>query len=348
MPSHTADRKVTLPDILARKGRGARITMLTAYDATFARLCDQAGVDMLLVGDSLGMVIQGLPNTLPVTLDEVIYHTRAVARGARRAHVVGDMPFMSYQASVDQAVANAGRLIKEGGAESVKLEGGEAVAEVVRRCVRVGIPVLGHVGLTPQSVHAMGGFKVQGKTEAEARRVMADAKALEEAGAYGVVLEGVPRQLGAEITRALKIPTIGIGAGPECDGQVLVLYDMLGLIDDFKPRFVRRFESLALRVRTAVEEYVTDVSNGRFPAEEHCFGNGGGNGKGTPAKGPTQPSAAVTNEEERVATCIPLRAVRSNHAAPSAASQARPASATADDEPPAAEGPLYPTIASKP
>jgi len=251
------------------KQTGQRITALTAYDATFARLLDQTGIDVLLVGDSLGMVVQGQPTTLPVTLEDVIYHCRAVARGASRAHLVGDMPFLSYQAGLDQAVLNCGRVLKEGGAEAVKLEGGARHADLVLRLTRIGIPVMGHVGLTPQSVHAMGGFKVQGRDEASARAILDDAVALEQAGAYSIVLEGIPGELAKTITARLRIPTIGIGAGPDCDGQVLVVYDLLGMDDSFRPRFVRRYENLALRIRTAVEAYAKDVREGRFPAEEH-------------------------------------------------------------------------------
>jgi 3-methyl-2-oxobutanoate hydroxymethyltransferase len=261
--------KVTVHTLQKMKQDGRKIAVLTAYDATFARLLDETGIDVLLVGDSLGMVIQGLPNTLPVTLEDVIYHCRAVARGAARAHVVGDMPFLSYQAGLDEAVRNCGRLLKEGGAEAVKLEGGARHADLVRRLTSIGVPVMGHVGLTPQSVHAMGGFKVQGRDEATARAILDDAVALEQAGAYAVVLEGVPAELAATITARLTIPTIGIGAGPGCDGQVLVVYDLLGMDDSFRPRFVRRYENLALRIRTAVDEYAKDVREGRFPAEEH-------------------------------------------------------------------------------
>ena len=251
------------------KQAGQRITVLTAYDATFARLLDQTGIDVLLVGDSLGMVVQGQPTTLPVTLEDVIYHCRAVARGASRAHLVGDMPFLSYQAGLDQAVLNCGRVLKEGGAEAVKLEGGARHADLVLRLTRIGIPVMGHVGLTPQSVHAMGGFRVQGRDEAAARAIVDDAVALEQAGAYSIVLESIPGELAQMITAKLRIPTIGIGAGVHCDGQVLVIYDLLGMDDTFRPRFVRRYENLALRIRTAVEAYAKDVREGRFPAEEH-------------------------------------------------------------------------------
>src|SRR5215471_6946331 len=263
--------KVTVCSLRKWKAEGRKIVMLTAYDATFARLCDEAGIDVLLVGDSLGMVIQGHDTTLPVTLDEMIYHCRAVARGARRAHVVGDMPFMSYQASPEEAVRAAGRLLKEGGAHAVKLEGGVEIAEAVRRMVAAGIPVMGHVGLLPQSVHAMGGFKVQGKTEDGAGRIKNDARALEQSGAYSIVLEGMPAPLAAEITASLEIPTIGIGAGARCDGQVLVIYDLLGMNDAFKPRFVKRYELFAQRIRGACAEYADEVRRGAFPTAEHSF-----------------------------------------------------------------------------
>ena len=245
--------------------------MVTAYDATFARLADRAGADVLLVGDSLGMVIQGHDTTLPVTLDDIVYHCRAVARGAERAHVVGDMPFMSYQASVEEGVRSAGRLLKEGGAHAVKLEGGVEVAEIVRRCVTFGIPVMGHVGLTPQSVHAMGGYSVQGRDEESRRRVLDGARALEEAGCYALVLEGIPTELAQEVTASLAIPTIGIGAGPHCDGQVLVIYDLLGMDEDFKPKFVKRYDAMGERVREAVASFAREVRAGEFPAAEHSF-----------------------------------------------------------------------------
>ena len=264
-------KKVTIHALRQMKARGERISMLTAYDATFSRLMDEAGVDVLLVGDSVGMVVQGHDSTLPVTVDEMVYHCRAVKRGVRRAHVVGDLPFMSYQASVEEAVRNAGRLVAEGGAESVKLEGGAEFANVVTTIVRAGIPVMGHIGLTPQSVHKMGGYVVQGKDEEKARRLLADALALEKAGCYAIVLEGIPVELSAEITRRLTIPTIGIGAGVSCDGQVLVCYDLLGLNRDFAPRFVKRFADGAGVVDEAVRRYVDEVRQGSFPAEEHTF-----------------------------------------------------------------------------
>jgi 3-methyl-2-oxobutanoate hydroxymethyltransferase len=263
--------RVTIHTLREMKRRGEKIAMLTCYDATFARLLDESHVDILLVGDSLGMVIQGHDTTLPVTIDEMIYHTRAVARGATRAHVVGDMPFMSYQTSVEAAMTNAGRLIKEGGAHSVKLEGGAQHADLVARLVAVGIPVMGHIGLTPQSFHQLGGFKVQGRDPGAAERLIEDARSLERAGAYAIVLEGIPTEVAAQITAAIDIPTIGIGAGPECDGQVLVVYDLLGMNDSFKPRFVRTYEKLATRIRTAVDAYVGDVRGASFPGEQESF-----------------------------------------------------------------------------
>jgi 3-methyl-2-oxobutanoate hydroxymethyltransferase len=269
-----AGPKVTAPAIRARKGKGAKIAMLTAYDATFARLLDEGGADILLVGDSLGMVVQGANNTLPVTLDEICYHSRAVARATQQAQVVADMPFMSYQVSREQALTSAGKLLKEGGAEAVKLEGGEYFAEQVRALVRVGIPVMGHVGLLPQSVHAMGGFRVQGTQRSTAEQVIADAKALEEAGAYSIVVEGVPAELGKRITEAVSVPTIGIGAGPHCDGQVLVCYDFLGMYSDVRPKFVKRFAELGDAIVAATRSYVEEVRDGSFPAEEHSFGSG--------------------------------------------------------------------------
>jgi 3-methyl-2-oxobutanoate hydroxymethyltransferase len=262
-------RKITAPSIRARKG-GEAIAMVTAYDYTMASLCDAGGVDMLLVGDSLGMVVQGHDNTLPVTVDEIAYHTRAVARGAQRAHVVADMPFLSFQVSATQALENAGRLVKEGMAESVKLEGGAEIAEHVMRICRAGIPVLGHVGLTPQSVHALGGYKVQGRGEA-AGRIIEDAKALQEAGVYGIVLEAIPPDLAAQVTAAVDVPTIGIGAGPSCDGQVLVCYDMLAMTIGHTPKFAKHFAQLGDQVRGAMAQYVEEVRDGSFPGAEHCY-----------------------------------------------------------------------------
>jgi 3-methyl-2-oxobutanoate hydroxymethyltransferase len=263
--------RVTLHTLAAQKARGEKIAMITAYDATFARLLDEAGADILLVGDSLGMVVQGHENTLPVTVDEMIYHCRAVARGARRAQIVGDMPFMSYQESLEQGVRNAGRLMKEGGCHAVKLEGGAQHAALVARLVATGIPVMGHLGLTPQSVHQLGGFKIQGREEGAAERLIADARALEAAGAYAIVLEGLPAEVAAAVTAALTIPTIGIGAGDGCDGQVLVIYDLLGLDERFKPRFVRRYADLSTTIKDACGRYISDVRSGAFPGPAESF-----------------------------------------------------------------------------
>jgi 3-methyl-2-oxobutanoate hydroxymethyltransferase len=265
-------RKITVPELSARKkSQGAPpIAMVTAYDFTMARLIDEGGADMLLVGDSLGMVVQGLGNTIPVTLDEIAYHGRAVVRGTQRAHVTGDMPFMSYQISAAQAVESAGKLMKEGGFESVKLEGGEAMAEHVYRIVRAGIPVVGHVGLLPQSVHALGGFKVQGRGDSAAQ-IVRDALAVEDAGAFCVVLEAIPPDLAAEITAALSVPTIGIGAGGACDGQVLVCTDLLGMSRGHAPKFAKRFAELGDAIAGAVREYVRDVRSGEFPGREHAY-----------------------------------------------------------------------------
>ncbi|MFO0611807.1 MAG: 3-methyl-2-oxobutanoate hydroxymethyltransferase [Polyangiaceae bacterium] len=262
--------KVTVPMIRSRKG-GQPIAMVTAYDYTMARLLDEGGADVLLVGDSLGMVVQGNATTLPVTVEEICYHGRAVAKGAKRAHVVGDMPFMSFQVSAERALENAGKMMKEGAFESVKLEGGEEVAEHVYRVVAAGIPVMGHVGLTPQSVHAMGGFKVQGKGEDAAERVLRDARALEEAGAYAIVLEAIPPDLAQSITEAVSIPTIGIGAGVGCDGQVLVCYDLLGMYREFTPKFAKRFAEVGELIVEATQSYVSEVRDRSFPAPEHTF-----------------------------------------------------------------------------
>jgi 3-methyl-2-oxobutanoate hydroxymethyltransferase len=271
--SATRPVKVSAPALRSRKvGSGASaIAMVTAYDFTMARLVDEAGVDAVLVGDSLGMVFQGLPNTLGVTLDDICYHGRAVARGLERAHLVGDMPFMSYQVSPTQAIESAGKLIKDGSFESVKLEGGEEVAEHVLRIVRAGIPVMGHVGLTPQSVHAFGGFKVQGRGDEAAERVLAGALALEQAGAFAIVLEAIPPDLAARITAELTIPTIGIGAGRDCDGQVLVCTDLFGLARGHAPKFAKNFASLADVAVEAVRAYVAEVQSGEFPGPEHTY-----------------------------------------------------------------------------
>jgi len=268
--------KVTAASLASRKvSRQAsqRTVAITAYDVAFARLADQAGVDVVLVGDSLGMVIQGHTSTLPVTIDDVVYHTRAVARGIRHAHLVADMPFMSYQASLEDGLRAAGRLIKEGGAEAVKVEGGAGgqVAELVARLTRAGIPVMGHVGMTPQSIHAFGGFKVQGRTADQRQRILDDARAVAEAGAYALVVESVPRTLAAEITAAVSALTIGIGAGADCDGQVLVMHDVLGLDPSWKPRFARRYADLGEQARQAFASFAADVREGRFPSEDESF-----------------------------------------------------------------------------
>lgn len=264
-------KPVSSVEIRARKGTGDKIVMVTAYDATFASILDKAGMDILLVGDSLGMVIQGRENTLPVTLDHMIYHTAAVSRVAKHAQVVGDLNFMSYQVSAEQAVASAGRLVQEGGAHAVKLEGGTEVAESVERIVNAGIPVMGHIGLTPQSIHRMGGFRVQGRDNEAARRLLADAEALVDAGCYSMVLEGIPAELAAQITAAVPIPTIGIGAGPGCDGQVLVCYDLLGMNPEFQPKFVKTYEHLHDRIVTAAQTFAQEVRARAFPSDEHCF-----------------------------------------------------------------------------
>ena len=264
-------RPITVRTLQQQKQEQRPITMVTCYDATFARLVDGAGIDAILVGDSLGMVIQGQDNTLAVTVDEIAYHVRAVARGAKRAHIVGDMPFMSYHTSQEDALRNAALLL-QAGAHAVKLEGGKQVAATVRRMVDAGIPVMGHVGLLPQSVHAQGGFVVQGRDEASRQRIIEDALALETAGAYAIVLEGIPTDVAAAVTEKLKIPTIGIGAGNVCDGQVLVLYDLLGLDPSFKPKFVKRFGDGANLVTSALHNYISEVQTRSFPDAEHAFG----------------------------------------------------------------------------
>jgi 3-methyl-2-oxobutanoate hydroxymethyltransferase len=267
----TAPRKITLHTLGRMKQRGERIAMLTAYDYPTAKLLDAAGLDVLLVGDSLGMVVLGYPTTLPVTMEDMIHHCRAVARGASRAMLVGDLPFMAYQVSREEAVRNAGRLLKEGNMEAVKLEGGREVADTVSAIVAAGIPVMGHLGLTPQAVHRMGGYRVQGRDPAQAERLKEDAQILEKAGTFSIVLEGVPAELGREITAASSIPTIGIGAGPHCDGQVLVTQDMLGLFDDLSPSFVKRYADLAPVLLEAFSRYCEEVRVGTFPAPEHSF-----------------------------------------------------------------------------
>jgi len=264
--------RVTPAEIRAMKRKGERIPMLTAYDYPTARILDAAGIPMILVGDSLGTAVLGYDTTIPVTLADVIHHCRAVVRGTTRALIVADLPFMTYHTSQEEALRNAGRLIQEGGAQAVKLEGGATVAETVRRLVACGIPVQGHLGLTPQSVHQLGGHRLQGKTEQAARRLVEDARCLEEAGAFSIVLELIPAPLARTITQSLTVPTIGIGAGPFCDGQVQVLYDLLGMDPEFKPRHVRRYANLAEVIRGAVTGYLEDVREGTFPGPAESFG----------------------------------------------------------------------------
>jgi len=264
------EHRVSVRSLAARKRQGERITMLTAYDFSFARIFDNAGIDLILVGDSLGNVVQGADTTLPVTLDEMIYHTRLVARGVTRSLVVGDMPFGSYQVGPEDAVRSAIRFVKEAGAQAVKLEGGVGAAPAIERIVAAEIPVMGHVGLTPQAVNRMGGFRVQGRGEKGRARVLEDALAVQEAGAFAVVLEGVPASLASEITMRLEIPTIGIGAGPDCDGQVLVMHDLLGL-NDWTPSFVKQYANLGGLASQAARAFADDVVNGKFPDEEHSY-----------------------------------------------------------------------------
>ena len=270
-----ATRRITINELRRLKEHGEKIAMVTAYDATAARLVAAAGVDVVLVGDSVGMTVQGHDSTLPVTLDQMVYHSamvrRGLARAGARAHLVGDLPFGSYQASADEAVKAAMRLVAEGGVEAVKLEGGSDYVDVIRRVVRAGVPVMGHIGLTPQSVHKLGGYVVQGKDAERAQALLRDARALEAAGCYAVVLECIPTELARIITGQLAIPTIGIGAGPSCDGQVLVLNDLLGLDDAFTPRFVKRYAELGGEITGAVGRYVAEVKARAFPADEHSF-----------------------------------------------------------------------------
>ena len=262
---------VTTRGLLEMKEKGERIVALTCYDALFARLLDASGIDILLVGDSLNQVLAGAPSTLSATLDQMIYHTKMVRRGTQRAMVVCDMPFLSYQVSPEDALRNCGRAMKETGCNAVKIEGGQPMAATVRRLVEIGIPVMGHLGLTPQSVHALGGYRVQGRDDAEAGRLKADATALQDAGAFAVVLELVPAPLAAEVSKSLTIPTIGIGAGPGCDGQVLVLPDMLGLNDRFNAKFVKKYGDLAGQVRDAVTRFAGEVRSGKYPDADHSF-----------------------------------------------------------------------------
>jgi 3-methyl-2-oxobutanoate hydroxymethyltransferase len=264
-------KQLTILDVQKMKADSTKISVLTCYDYPTARILDTCGIDIILVGDSLGVVVAGHENTLPVTMDEMVYHTRAVMRANPRALVVADMPFLSYQTDISQARANAGRLIKEGGAAAVKLEGGANMAETIRSISMMDIPVMAHIGLTPQSIHRMGGYRVQGKKEEQADQLMNDALAVEAAGAFAVVLEGIPRKLAQKITGSLGIPTIGIGAGPECDGQVLVLHDILGLCEKYSPKFVKRYADVNAVIADAVNAYITEVKSGEFPTEAHSF-----------------------------------------------------------------------------
>jgi 3-methyl-2-oxobutanoate hydroxymethyltransferase len=269
--------KVTVPELLQRKSMAAdstnkkKITCLTAYDYPTARLMDEAGVDVVLVGDSVAMVVLGYESTLPLTMEESLHHTKAVRRGVQRALVVADMPFGTYQGDVNEALKNAVRFVKEAGAEAVKVEGGERRLEVIARLTEAEIPVMGHVGLTPQSVNAMGGYRVQGKTERAAEQLLRDARAVEAAGAFSIVLEGIPRELAAEITKSVRIPTIGIGAGPDCDGQILVLHDLLGLTFQEPPKFARRYANVGEVISQAVREYCADVQDGSFPSDAESY-----------------------------------------------------------------------------
>jgi len=266
-----ARKKVTLAELQAKKEAGEKITMMTAYDYPGARLVDQAGIDTVLVGDSLGMVVLGYDSTVPVTVDEMIHHCKAVRRGTESALIIGDLPFMSYHVSVEQAVENAGRFVKEAGCDAVKLEGGSEMAPVVEAVVRAGIPVCAHIGLTPQTATMLGGFRVQGKDAESGRAMVQSAKDLEGAGAFMVVMECIPDLLAARITRELRIPTIGIGAGIDCDGQVLVYHDLVGLFERFTPKFVKQYTNLAPLIRDALVQYKTEVEQGAFPGPEHTF-----------------------------------------------------------------------------
>ncbi len=265
------DRKVTTHRLLEMKKSGTKIAALTAYDATMAELLDNAGVDLLLVGDSVAMVVQGLDTTVTVTLETMLYHAKLVRRGVKRALVVGDLPFMSYQINSDEALRNAGRMVKEAGVEAVKLEGGHVICETVRRIVDVGIPVMGHLGLTPQSIHKFGTYQVRARDQKEADQLRRDAESLEKAGAFSIVLEKVPAELAALVSSEREIPIVGIGAGPNCDGQILVSHDMLGLYTRFKPRFVRRYAKIAENMTGAFADYVADVRDGQFPSMDESY-----------------------------------------------------------------------------
>jgi len=261
----------TIQDFLSKKKDNKKITMLTAYDYPFARIVDEAGVDAILVGDSLGMVVQGLENTLPVTMDEMIYHTKIVSRGAGNCMVIGDMPYMSYQTGIADAVKNAGRFLKEAGAAAVKMEGGTEICDHIRAMTKSDIPVMAHIGLTPQSIHRMGGYKVQGKTDEAAKRLIEEAHTVEDAGAFSLILEAIPMKLAKKITKELSIPTIGIGAGPHCDGQILVLHDVIGLFERFVPKFTKQYLNIKVDAVKALQKYKAEVEKGVFPSEEQSF-----------------------------------------------------------------------------
>lgn len=263
--------KTTILDFFKKKQEGKKITMLTAYDYAFAQCLDEAGIDAILVGDSLSMVVQGLENTLSVTMDEMIYHTKIVSRAAKNAMVIGDMPFLSYQTSIEDTIRNAGRFLKEAGAQAIKIEGGKEVANRVAALTRSEIPVMAHIGLTPQSIHKMGGYKIQGRTKESAKILLEDAKTLEDKGAFSIILEAIPSELAEIITKSLAIPTIGIGAGSMCNGQVLVLYDLLGLFERFTPTFVKKYANLKKETLNAIHQYIKEVEGGDFPSKEHSF-----------------------------------------------------------------------------
>lgn len=265
------NRKITAPQLIEMKNKHEKICCLTAYDWLFASLLDSAGLDLILVGDSVGMVFSGYEKTIPVTLDDMIYHTKAVSRGILHALLITDMPFLSFQVSSEKALLNAGRLIKEGGAEGVKVEGGEPIAESIKKITDVGIPVMGHLGLTPQSINQYGGYRIRGKNQNEVNELKKDAKILEQAGVFAIVLEKIPAELAKEITESLSIPTIGIGAGPHCDGQILVTYDMLGLFEEFRPKFVKQYTKLAKTIREAINQYVIEVRKGTYPSKEESY-----------------------------------------------------------------------------
>lgn len=271
MSTQSKINRKTILDIKKMKNQGEKITVLTAYDYGMASIIDESDIDIILVGDSLGMVVLGYDTTLPVTMEEMLSHTKAVARGAHKALIVADMPFLSYQTSEESAIINAGLFLKEGNAQAVKLEGGREVAETVRKITSSGIPVMAHLGLTPQSINQLGGYKVQGKTDMTAHRIIEDAKIMEEAGAFSIVLECIPEGLAAEVSRSIAIPTIGIGAGVHCDGQVLVVNDMLGMFERFTPKFVKKYANLNLTIKKAVKAYIQEVKDGTFPDSEHSF-----------------------------------------------------------------------------